>query len=563
MSRSRVGWSFVLATALLVAGLAACEDLQLRSICGDGVVGFGEECDGTLPPAVTCEALGHYGGEVRCGADCRLDVTGCRRCGDGVLDVDRGEIYEVGPETCWRNGYLGGDHLTWDCRFFHPETCVQYRTVSKYPPVSRPILALDSRGRLWLSGLARGAFPGYTERPGCPDIHQYWEEYYSKGSWSRYVGYIIDPGCDQEFLAFYDHAGQLNFPIPLQESGTAGRVLPLTDGEVALIRRSDTRISFTVIDATGQRRHTMGLENAGLPDRWSVAPIPDGRLGIVTPGPGAMELSVVDPWFEVDSVTFRLGREFEFEGKLNQYFTFMPYLHVDLYGAALLVAWESPDTVSVVTGVQRLEGQGPNGLYWMRLQQEGDRARVTHLVPLEPPFDDFEPFKLHVDPVAGTFSVVWNLGSAFHLLRLSWTGETLADYRTTFRPGRLFEALDFQPDGGLVVAGTIREDNGPIPFNDSTCSEFGPGYFAERLDAQGVRVSETSFTAWGINPRTYLGDTEICDDVTRAYVFKGDRVIVSGSHMSDYAFCHRSEVLPTYEGDPFVICDIHLVQLIP
>mgnify|MGYP001024005541 FL=1 len=56
MRRSHLKLMVAHAVFLLGAGLAACEDLQLRSICGDG-----------------------------------------------VLDVDRGEIYEVGPETCWRN----------------------------------------------------------------------------------------------------------------------------------------------------------------------------------------------------------------------------------------------------------------------------------------------------------------------------------------------------------------------------------------------------------------------------------------------------------------------------
>ena len=562
MHRHRTTWGYALPLFLLVFGLVACEDLRIRALCGDGVPGEGEDCDGALPPGVTCKALGHYDGVVRCGADCRFDVTGCRRCGDGVLDLEDGERYEVGHETCWREGYVGGDHQTADCRFFHPETCLPYLTVSRDPPVSRPALALDTRGRLWLSGLARGPFPGYTERPNCPYIHKYWEYYNSKGSWSRYMGYIIDPECDQEFLAFYDPAGRREIPLRPPVEGTTGRVLALADGGVALVSRTDTQVALMAVFASGASTRTTYLANASLPERWSIARLPDGRLGIVLPGPGQLELRVLDPVSGATPVVLRLGREFEFNGTINNYYIFMPWYTPDPYGTGLLAAWESPNTVSLLIGVQRPEGQGATGLHWVRLQGQDSLARVTHLVALAPPVAELEPFKLHVDPATGTFSVAWKIGdSALHFQRLSWTGETLADWRYTFRAGRIFEALDFQADGGVIVAGTIYDYNGPIPFNDPTCSLFGRGYFAERLDPRGARVSETSFTANGIYPGTYPQFSEVCDEVTRAYLFNGGRVIVGGTHMTMNAFCDPFEVLPTYNGDPFLICDIHFVQL--
>jgi hypothetical protein len=58
--------------------------------CGDGVVGAGEECDGADVGGATCGALGLGAGRVTCTAACRLDTSGCSSCGNGIREGAEG-----------------------------------------------------------------------------------------------------------------------------------------------------------------------------------------------------------------------------------------------------------------------------------------------------------------------------------------------------------------------------------------------------------------------------------------------------------------------------------------
>lgn len=73
-------------------------------ICGNGVVEGDEACDGST--TVTCAGAipGSPGGVVVCGADCKLDTSGCKlapSCGDGVKEADEEcDGGELGGATC-------------------------------------------------------------------------------------------------------------------------------------------------------------------------------------------------------------------------------------------------------------------------------------------------------------------------------------------------------------------------------------------------------------------------------------------------------------------------------
>ncbi len=62
----------------------AADCSQDLSLCGNGILDAGEECDAT---AVGCGDLGFDGGSLSCDASCMADTSGCTTCGDGVCDA--------------------------------------------------------------------------------------------------------------------------------------------------------------------------------------------------------------------------------------------------------------------------------------------------------------------------------------------------------------------------------------------------------------------------------------------------------------------------------------------
>jgi len=101
-------------------GLSACDDpAKTVDACGDGFIDPAEECDGSNLQGQTCESLGHYNlnGTLSCTATCEYDRADCGgRCGDGVIEGERGEQCEggnLGGATCESQGYAGGS-LTCD-----------------------------------------------------------------------------------------------------------------------------------------------------------------------------------------------------------------------------------------------------------------------------------------------------------------------------------------------------------------------------------------------------------------------------------------------------------------
>jgi cysteine-rich repeat protein len=78
------------------------------AVCGNGVLEPGEVCDATDLGGQTCtSAVGHAQGELGCTAQCKLDLSDCSTCGDGLLD---------GSETCDDGGTDPEDGCGADCR---------------------------------------------------------------------------------------------------------------------------------------------------------------------------------------------------------------------------------------------------------------------------------------------------------------------------------------------------------------------------------------------------------------------------------------------------------------
>lgn len=100
--------------------------------CGDGMVEFGEACDGDLFGDETCETQGFLFGELSCSADCEsFSTAGCTLsvCGDG--DIDGNEPCDgdnLGDATCISEGFLAG---TLAC----DDTCVNFDTSACEPNI--------------------------------------------------------------------------------------------------------------------------------------------------------------------------------------------------------------------------------------------------------------------------------------------------------------------------------------------------------------------------------------------------------------------------------------------
>ncbi len=116
-------FSLLIAACLLLLGC----DTKTKNVdsCGDDFLDPGEECDGSQLTVNTCTDLGYYEqlSPLSCLADCTFDLTVCAggRCGDGILQVDKGEKCDaenLDDMTCATLGLGGGTLACKDnCRF--------------------------------------------------------------------------------------------------------------------------------------------------------------------------------------------------------------------------------------------------------------------------------------------------------------------------------------------------------------------------------------------------------------------------------------------------------------
>ncbi len=84
---------------------SACVD----ATCGNGVLDAGEECDGTNLSGATCASRGFVSGTLACGADCAFDTSDCSACGDGTIDAgEECDGTDLGGATCASRGHTSG-----------------------------------------------------------------------------------------------------------------------------------------------------------------------------------------------------------------------------------------------------------------------------------------------------------------------------------------------------------------------------------------------------------------------------------------------------------------------
>lgn len=97
----------------LVLGQTACGDddngNNNASLCGNGEVDPGEECDGANLGNADCTTLGMTSGTLACTAACTYDRSGCQGCGNGILEVsEECDGSDLGSQTCSNSGFQDG-----------------------------------------------------------------------------------------------------------------------------------------------------------------------------------------------------------------------------------------------------------------------------------------------------------------------------------------------------------------------------------------------------------------------------------------------------------------------
>ena len=86
----------------------AGNDKTLSTLCGDGAVSQGEQCDGDALAGATCASLGFASGMLQC-AQCHFDASRCSFCGNGVINGrEECDGADLGGRTCATLGFTGG-----------------------------------------------------------------------------------------------------------------------------------------------------------------------------------------------------------------------------------------------------------------------------------------------------------------------------------------------------------------------------------------------------------------------------------------------------------------------
>ena len=86
----------------------AGNDKTLSTLCGDGAVSQGEQCDGDALGGATCASLDYASGTLTC-TQCHFDTSRCSLCGDGVINArEECDGADLGGRTCAALGFTGG-----------------------------------------------------------------------------------------------------------------------------------------------------------------------------------------------------------------------------------------------------------------------------------------------------------------------------------------------------------------------------------------------------------------------------------------------------------------------
>jgi len=106
-----VGLGFTSGTLACAADCTFDTDECVAQVCNNGTIEDGEDCDGVDLGGETCVGLGFDSGTLACAADCTYDMSACESitCPNGQIDTGEDcDGADLGGETCVGLGYVGG-----------------------------------------------------------------------------------------------------------------------------------------------------------------------------------------------------------------------------------------------------------------------------------------------------------------------------------------------------------------------------------------------------------------------------------------------------------------------
>ena len=546
---------------------AACE---AGGRCGDGAIDRrSEDCDGANLGDQTCVTLGTHGGTLACTADCRWDRSGCAACGDGVLQPEYGEQVETNFDGCAGAGFFGGLSATFDCRFAATRYCGDFRLIVGPGSVKDPVPVLDAAGELWLAGTVQGAFPGF-DNPGCPHLEPLtWEVAYDPEDVNTYEDGYHYPDCDDHF---FGPAGITSVPaVTVQGDDDAPPVQVLglgVRGFVVLRHRDvpgDRRYQIDWVTPDGTLRHTeQVLQDGG----WS-----EPRL--VPAGEDEFALFTFSMEWDVLQFT-RLG--VGSPGVISS--ATLPRVVIDGLEYGLDEYAETVHTWGLVPGFYRVliwlrNGPYERGLFLLTLDARGAELVVSGALRLELPGHTV----LHVEEAPGSqngfpLTLAW-LGSQNYPHPALFTGLAYSDGLVTtsaelaLPQGAVPVAVLREPGGGWLVAGWSRApDDASVAMTGYCWLGTGPPevFAALRYDADGNRTGGATFaipSGNGLVGGPQGAGRVACGTDRVRYLQDGGTLLVAGTWDRSSYFCTPHEPSTLFQADPVHACGIYLVRLTP
>ncbi|PKN45533.1 MAG: hypothetical protein CVU59_08790 [Deltaproteobacteria bacterium HGW-Deltaproteobacteria-17] len=524
---------------------------EITGRCGDGVLMPGyEECDGADFGDEDCISLGHHGGALACTGDCRVDVSGCTRCGDGIVQELSGELLESNVSSCLDDGHFGGFLYTEDCVHTTEEICGDFALIPFGGSLSDPVFAQTDDGTVHLGGRVLGTFDGFAN-PGCPREKDLVETWYDGGNpYQQVVGTYHDPDCAMEFLALRSPGalervlGQVPPDAPVVAMTAFGE-----DG-VARIRRGEPDYRFELADADGAVRFSRSLGMLGIGQLPRAVRLDGTSAGISAVDHAGVHFAQIDL---MDGTFTPLGFAADFTAgdQLYQFDVYQDHAAswvdaTEVFFVAALTPWES--------------GQGGRkALFRGRFDDLG--WTLERLFGLDPVVAaSIRLVALHVSPELDRVELAWVDAGAgmFHRGQWSLSGTPGPQQALPLPAHHAIESLHRAADGTYVLGGTTWMADQTLEAPNA-CRPSSASLAVLRADADAGTWQARYFLTSAAHPQGF--EVDFCHFDRRHYAFDGATLLVGGAYDRAAGFCSDHEVADAGARVPLHACGIYLVRL--